>query len=83
MNVIACEGSERIERPETYKQWQVRNLRAGFRPLPLNREIVNMAKDRVKSSYHKDFLIDEDGEWLLQGWKGRILFALSSWKPAR
>lgn len=82
MNVIACEGSERIERPETYKQWQVRNLRAGFRPLPLNREIVNMARDRVKSSYHKDFLIDEDSEWLLQGWKGRILFALSSWRPA-
>jgi hypothetical protein len=82
MNVIACEGSERIERPETYKQWQVRNLRAGFRPLPLDREIVNMAKDRVKSTYHKDFLIDEDSEWLLQGWKGRILFALSSWRPA-
>ncbi|KAJ0620489.1 putative transcription factor GRAS family [Helianthus annuus] len=37
MNVIACEGGERIERPETYKQWQVRNLRAGFRQLPLNR----------------------------------------------
>ena len=81
MNVIACEGAERIERPETFKQWQVRNLRAGFRQLPLNREIVNLAKDRVKSLYRKDFLIDEDGEWLLQGWKGRILFALSTWKP--
>jgi hypothetical protein len=53
-----------------------------IRPLPLDREIVNMAKDRVKSTYHKDFLIDEDSEWLLQGWKGRILFALSSWRPA-
>lgn len=81
MNVIACEGSERIERPETYKQWQVRIQRRGFRQLPLNQEIRNKAKDRVKSSYHKDFLIDEDGEWLLQGWKGRILFALSSWRP--
>ncbi|KAL6128213.1 hypothetical protein ACLB2K_071569 [Fragaria x ananassa] len=38
MNVIACEGSERIERPETYKQWQ--------------------------------------------GWKGRIVYALSSWRAA-
>ncbi|KAG2723764.1 hypothetical protein I3760_02G184900 [Carya illinoinensis] len=81
MNVIACEGSDRIERPETYKQWQLRNMRCGFRQLPLNREIVNMAKDWVKSSYHKDFLIYEDGEWLLQGWKGRIIYALSSWKP--
>ncbi|PRQ34158.1 putative transcription factor GRAS family [Rosa chinensis] len=25
INVIACEGSRRLERPETYKQWQIRN----------------------------------------------------------
>ncbi|XP_021769008.1 scarecrow-like protein 9 [Chenopodium quinoa] len=81
MNVIACEGLERIERPETYKQWQVRNERAGFRQLPLNPEILNMAKKRVKSVYHKDYSIDEDGNWLLQGWKGRIVYALSTWKP--
>lgn len=82
MNVIACEGGERIERPETYKQWQVRNLRAGFRQLPLNQEILKMAKERAKSCYQRDFGIDEDGHWMLQGWKGRIICALSSWKPA-
>lgn len=81
MNVIACEGLERIERPETYRQWQVRNERAGFKQLPLNPEIVSMAKKRVKSVYHKDFSIDEDGHWLLQGWKGRIVYALTTWKP--
>ncbi|KAL5733204.1 hypothetical protein ACOSQ2_032896 [Xanthoceras sorbifolium] len=82
MNVIACEGAERIERPETYKQWQVRNMRAGFTQLPLNEEIMKMAKERVTTSYHKDFVIDEDSQWLLQGWKGRIVYALSSWKPS-
>ncbi|XP_057491056.1 scarecrow-like protein 30 [Actinidia eriantha] len=82
MNVIACEGAERIERPETYKQWQVRNLRAGFKQLPLNREIMNMSKERVNAWYQKDFVIDEDGHWMLLGWKGRIIYALSSWKPA-
>ncbi|XP_019107225.2 scarecrow-like protein 33 [Beta vulgaris subsp. vulgaris] len=81
MNVIACEGFERIERPETYKQWQVRNERIGFRQLPLNPEIVSMAKKRVKSVYHKDFSIDEDGHWLLLGWKGRIVYALTTWDP--
>lgn len=80
MNVIACEAAERIERPETYKQWQVRNVRAGFKQLPLNEEIMNMSKDRVKA-YHKDFVIDEDSRWLLQGWKGRIVYALSTWRP--
>ncbi|KAL0452826.1 UNVERIFIED_CONTAM: Scarecrow-like protein 14 [Sesamum latifolium] len=82
MNVIACEAAERIERPETYKQWQVRNMRAGFEQLPLDKEIMRIARNRVKLSYHKDFVIDEDGHWLLQGWKGRIVYALSSWRPA-
>lgn len=81
MNIIACEGPERVERPETYKQWQLRNLRAGFRPLPLNDEIVRTAKDRVKTYYHKDFMIQEDNNWLLQGWKGRLVYALSTWRP--
>lgn len=81
LNVVACEGWERVERPETYKQWQVRNLRAGFVQLPLDRDIVKKATDRVRSSYHKDFIIDEDNRWLLQGWKGRIIYALSAWKP--
>ncbi|ESR42344.1 Scarecrow-like protein 9 [Citrus sinensis] len=81
LNVVACEGWERVERPETYKQWQVRNLRAGFVQLPLDRDIVKKATDRVRSGYHKDFVIDEDNRWLLQGWKGRIIYALSAWKP--
>ena len=81
LNVIACEGAEWVVRPEVYKQWQVRNMRAGLRQLPLNQEIVNKM-DQVKLCYHKDFLVDEDSQWLVQGWKGRILCALSCWKVA-
>ncbi|CAM0883520.1 unnamed protein product [Alopecurus aequalis] len=80
INVISCEGLERMERPETYKQWQVRIQRAGFKQLPLNQDIMKLAREKVKC-YHKNFIIDEDNRWLLQGWKGRILFALSTWKP--
>ncbi|KAK2983168.1 hypothetical protein RJ640_018513 [Escallonia rubra] len=36
-NVTTSEGTARIERLETYKQWQAqKNLRVGFRQLPLN-----------------------------------------------
>uniref|UniRef100_A0ACD5WGR0 Uncharacterized protein n=1 Tax=Avena sativa TaxID=4498 RepID=A0ACD5WGR0_AVESA len=80
VNVISCEGMERMERPETYKQWQSRNQRAGFKQLPLDQNIMKRAREKVKC-YHKNFIIDEDNRWLLQGWKGRILFALSTWKP--
>ncbi|KAL3850658.1 hypothetical protein ACJIZ3_012540 [Penstemon smallii] len=82
MNVIACEGSERVERPETYKQWMVRNQRAGFRQRVLDAEIMKEVKVKVmKGGYHKDFLLDEDSNWMLQGWKGRVMYALSSWEP--
>uniref|UniRef100_A0A1D1Z9Z2 Scarecrow-like protein 14 n=1 Tax=Anthurium amnicola TaxID=1678845 RepID=A0A1D1Z9Z2_9ARAE len=81
MNVVACEGKERVERPETYRQWTGRNGRAGLEQLPLNQDMLSKARDKVRSCYHKDFLVDQDGGWLLQGWKGRILYAHSAWRP--
>ncbi|XP_008359100.4 scarecrow-like protein 14, partial [Malus domestica] len=83
VNTIACEGSERVVRPETYKQWQVRNMRAGFKQLPLNRELMNKLRANVKLGYHRDFVVDEDGNWMLQGWKGRIIYNSSRWVPSR
>ncbi|KAH7863059.1 hypothetical protein Vadar_012777 [Vaccinium darrowii] len=82
LNVIACEGVERIVRPETYKQWQIRTVRAGFRQIPLKQEITKEVKAMFKLCYHKGFFVKEDSEWMLTGWKGRVLFAFSCWKPA-
>ncbi|KAJ1274008.1 hypothetical protein BS78_05G030300 [Paspalum vaginatum] len=48
LNVIACEGSDRVERQETYKQWQVRNHRAGLRQLPLDQEVVKAVREKVR-----------------------------------
>ncbi|KAG2563065.1 hypothetical protein PVAP13_8KG337000 [Panicum virgatum] len=79
LNIIACEGPDLVERPEKYRQWQVRNQRAGLRQLPLKSRIVEAVKDTVRKHHHKDFLICEDGQWLLQGWMGRVLFAHSTW----
>ncbi|KAI3819677.1 hypothetical protein L1987_13524 [Smallanthus sonchifolius] len=80
MNVIACEGVERVERPESYKQWQVRISRAGFKLQPLNHELVLKLRSK-RVGYHKEFVFDEDGMWILQGWKGRILYSSSCWVP--
>lgn len=82
MNVIACEGLERVERPETYKQWQVRNTRAGFKQVPLDQDLLKSVEKIVNTEYHQDFNIDQDGSWMLQGWKGRIIDALSCWVVA-
>ncbi|KAG2324007.1 hypothetical protein Bca52824_006735 [Brassica carinata] len=83
MNVIACEGVDRVERPETYKQWQVRMMRAGFKQKPVEAELVESFRGKMKKwGYHKDFVLDEDSNWFLQGWKGRILFSSSCWVPS-
>ncbi|KAJ9146674.1 hypothetical protein P3X46_028910 [Hevea brasiliensis] len=82
MNVIACEGTDRFERPETYKQWQNRNSRIGFRQLPLHQDIMKRVRN-IKSDYHKNFVIDEDGHWMLMGWKGRIIHAISAWEAVQ
>ncbi|KAL3720064.1 hypothetical protein ACJRO7_004972 [Eucalyptus globulus] len=80
INVIACEGTERVERPETYKQWQIRNKRAGFKQLPLAPALMKKLRSKL-GEFPDDFVVDEDGHWMLQGWKGRILRASSCWVP--
>ncbi|CAH8383961.1 unnamed protein product [Eruca vesicaria subsp. sativa] len=83
MNVIACEGVDRVERPETYKQWQVRMMRAGFKQKYVKPELVEFFREKMKKwGYHKDFVLDQDSNWFLQGWKGRILFSSSCWVPS-
>ncbi|PRQ34160.1 putative transcription factor GRAS family [Rosa chinensis] len=83
MNVIACKGLERFERPDTYKKWQIRNVRTGLKQLPSDQERLKKVKNLSKlMGYHKDFRVEEDGHWMLQGWKGRIIVALSFWIPA-
>nr|AWJ68057.1 GRAS1 [Tamarix hispida] len=82
LNVIACEAADRIERPETYKQWQVRHLKAGFKQQGFDQELVKEAKAMLRGNYHKNFSVDEDAQWVLQGWKGKILYAVSCWRPA-
>ncbi|KAJ3676401.1 hypothetical protein LUZ60_003813 [Juncus effusus] len=84
LNIIACEGSDWVEKPETYKQWHVRNLRAKFEQLPLDPTIIKGVKDQVRMVYKdKRFLVEEDTNWLLQGWSGNRIYALSTWRPKR
>ncbi|WVZ91291.1 hypothetical protein U9M48_037481 [Paspalum notatum var. saurae] len=80
-NAIACEGPDRVQRPEAYRQWQARICKAaaGLRQLPLDPHEVEYLSKRVKDGYHKDFVVDVDQQWVLQGWKGRILCAMSAW----
>nr|XP_043638228.1 scarecrow-like protein 14 [Erigeron canadensis] len=79
MNAVACEGRSRVERPETYQEWDRRNSKAGFVKQPLNSGLMDEITRKVEKHYHKDFMVHEDDKWMLQGWKGKVLYALSLW----
>ncbi|GAA0164827.1 hypothetical protein LIER_20374 [Lithospermum erythrorhizon] len=79
LNIVAREGKQRVVRPETYKQWQVRSIQAGFKIVPLEKD--SGQRRQMEAHYHKDFLYYEDCNWMLQGWKGRVLYASSCWVP--
>lgn len=83
LSVVGCEDTQRLERPETYRQWQSRTKRAGFQQLPLHADMVAKLVAKANSqSFHRNFDVVPHGAWVLLGWKGRILHALSSWQPS-
>ncbi|KAF6993001.1 hypothetical protein CFC21_009949 [Triticum aestivum] len=81
LNSIACEDAEWTERRESYRQWQARFLKAGFQQLPVDPAILNKIVQKKNTLYHEELFAVEDGGWLLQGWKGRVIYAISKWKP--
>jgi hypothetical protein len=80
LNSIACEGLERVERLESYKQWHSRIQRAGFVQKPLQLSETNTIKSILRS-YDKRFGIGRDGGWFLSGWRNQAMYAFSIWEP--
>ncbi|KAH8957786.1 hypothetical protein BDL97_07G109100 [Sphagnum fallax] len=80
LNIIACEGLERTERPESYRQWHSRIQRAGFVQKPLQLSETNTIKSILRS-YDKRFGIGRDGGWFLSGWRNQVMNAISIWEP--
>lgn len=80
LNVVACEGQARIERAETYRQWQNRMQRAGFTLRPSNPIILEKAK-AMMAAYHKNYGIGKDEGWFFIGLNNSIVRAVSVWEP--
>lgn len=78
VNIIACEGSERVERHELMGKWRVRMTMAGFTPHPLS-SYVNGTIKVLLESYSKNYRLKEEGEALYLGWLSRFLVVASAW----
>lgn len=78
VNIIACEGKERVERHELFGKWKSRLTMAGFRQYPLS-SYVNSVIGSLLRCYSEHYtLVEKDGAMLL-GWKKRNLISASAW----
>jgi hypothetical protein len=78
VNLIACEGAERVERHELFGKWKARFAMAGFRPYPLS-SVVNNTINTLLESYNSCYRLEERGGVLYLGWKNRVLVVSSAW----
>ncbi|KAL0320855.1 UNVERIFIED_CONTAM: Scarecrow-like transcription factor PAT1 [Sesamum radiatum] len=78
VNVIACEGPERVERHELLEKWRRRFTMAGFAPFPLSSFVNSTIKNLLKNYSGSYRLVEGDG-CLYLGWMNRNLVASCAW----
>ncbi|KAI7756308.1 hypothetical protein M8C21_029545 [Ambrosia artemisiifolia] len=78
VNIIACEGTERVERHELFGKWKSRLTMAGFTQSPLSTYVNSVIRDLLKCYSEHYSLVEKDGAMLL-GWKDRNLISASAW----
>ncbi|KVH93177.1 Transcription factor GRAS [Cynara cardunculus var. scolymus] len=79
VNIIACEGNERVERHELLGKWKLRFSMAGFSPSPMS-PVVNGTIKRLLNNYSERYRVEERDGALYLGWMNRDLVASCAWK---
>lgn len=79
VNVIACEGRERVVRHEVLGKWRWRFRMAGFEQWGLSPYVNAVIRGLMKGYSQHYTLVEEDGALLL-GWKNRNLISASAWR---
>ncbi|KAH6795877.1 hypothetical protein C2S51_036863 [Perilla frutescens var. frutescens] len=79
VNMIACEGNERVERHELFGKWRLRLTMAGFSPIPLSSSVSAAVRD-VLREYSPNYAVAEGNGALYIGWKNRALVTFSAWR---
>ncbi|XP_019450478.1 PREDICTED: scarecrow-like protein 21 [Lupinus angustifolius] len=80
LNIVAYEGSDRMERHERVDQWRRKLGRTGFQVMPLK---CTSQVRMMLSVYDCDgYTLSCEKGTLLLGWKGRPIMMASAWKVA-
>ncbi|KAK7312908.1 hypothetical protein VNO77_37149 [Canavalia gladiata] len=78
VNIVACEGKERVERHELLGKWKSRFTMAGFRQYHLSSYVNSVIRSLLRCYSEHYNLVEKDGAMLL-GWKNRNLISASAW----
>uniref|UniRef100_A0A7N0RJ84 Scarecrow-like transcription factor PAT1 n=1 Tax=Kalanchoe fedtschenkoi TaxID=63787 RepID=A0A7N0RJ84_KALFE len=78
VNIIACEGAERVKRHELLGKWKSRFAMAGFRPYPLS-SLVNATIKTLLENYSDKYKLEERDGALYLGWMNRALVGSCAW----
>nr|AWJ68065.1 GRAS9 [Tamarix hispida] len=79
VNIIACEGEERIERYEVAGKWRARMAMAGFSSCPISQNVTN-AIDHLMSGYCSRYKLKQEMGALHFGWEDKNLIVASAWR---
>ncbi|CAA0817993.1 SCARECROW-like 13 [Striga hermonthica] len=79
VNIISCEGVDRVERHELFGKWRLRLAMAGFAPVQLGPSIGPAIRDMLKE-YSSNYGLAEANGALYLGWKNRALATCSAWR---
>ncbi|GAA0146519.1 hypothetical protein Leryth_026975 [Lithospermum erythrorhizon] len=79
VNLIACEGAERVERHEPFGKWRMRLRMAGFTQCPLSPAVHNTITELL-TEYSKNYRLEANDGALFLGWKYRALATCSAWR---
>ncbi|KAJ4700852.1 scarecrow-like protein 1 [Melia azedarach] len=79
VNIVACEGEERIERYEVAGKWRARMTMAGFTSCPMSGNVMDMIRNLIKQ-YCDRYKIKEEKGLLHFGWEDKSLIVASAWR---
>ncbi|KAF2296622.1 hypothetical protein GH714_000645 [Hevea brasiliensis] len=79
VNIVACEGDERIERYEVAGKWRARMMMAGFTSCSMGPNVVDMIRKLIKQ-YCDRYTLKEEMGALLFGWEDKSLIVSSAWR---
>ncbi|KAK9147745.1 hypothetical protein Scep_006502 [Stephania cephalantha] len=81
-NIVACEGSDRIERHESFGEWRKLMEHGGFRCFGVGDREMLQAQMLLKMYSCEDYKIEkqcEDGAALTLSWQEQPLYSVSAW----